>query len=474
MITLNKTTQPLSTYALRCSSVLGVGILCFSTLGLPSGDALAQSYVAAQRPALIITSTPVPESLKNVDIITPAPAMPVPLHAQNVSYRPANTARANDVPGVNSELYTKPVQVREIRKEDVVNNTYFDQKETLVTRKVNQIKQDMKNLQVLATDLAQRLGGLEKRNENQSAEYYTAIATINTQLQSGTTPGNPRLMEKLSIAERELEDMSLGINDFNDIALAASQASSEAGFLLEEARAAYSIFGAIEEDHIELAKTEDGINNTVVMIDRVLNTVNDDLRRMAAYVSSERHNLRVLSLGVANGDLYGKSFGSQPFTMAQPFSLDSDNRGPDGLIASDRVSPPIYDYDQAGTIEAENLMASTSSGVPMATQATQPLVGPRALAKIRFDRPDVQYEQPVYTAVNEALRRYPNARFDLVAVHPSGGNAAQAAIESTRSRRNAERVLRALTQMGLPAEKIDLSYDEDSTIDVNEVRIYIR
>ncbi len=493
MINSSKTASFLSVTALRGSFAIGGAALVFAGFCGLSATAQAQSYTAAQRPALIITSQPVPESLKNINsipmsaprsVITPVPTpvavrqpassapvsiippvrRPVQNPVQTVSYAAPPRARVdvsngvNDVQAINPALYSKPVQVREIKKQDIIGTDYFSESETLVTRKVAQIKQDMKALQVKTTALARRLQSLEKDNENQSAEYYAAVATISTQLQSGTTPGNPRLMKKLAIAEQELEAMSSGIDNFNNIALQASEAASESEFLLEEARAAYGIFGAIEEDHVELAKAEDGINNTVVMVDRVLNTVNDDLGRMAAYINSERHNLRVLSLGVANGDLYGKSFGGQPFNMAQQFSLGGDNRAPDGLVSGDRVRGPSY---------AQN-------DVNNAAPAPQALSGPRALAKIRFDRPDVQYEQPVYTAVNEALRRYPNARFDLVAVHPTGGNAAQNAIESTRSRRNAERVLRALTQMGLPNNQIDLSYDEDQNIDVNEVRIYVR
>ncbi|MCD8497866.1 MAG: hypothetical protein LRZ85_07170 [Alphaproteobacteria bacterium] len=102
------------------------------------------------------------------------------------------------------------------------------------------------------------------------------------------------------------------------------------------------------------------------------------------------------------------------------------------------------------------------------------LSGPRALVKIKFDRPDVNYEQALYIAVSEALQRYPNARFDLVAVHPTEGNAAKVAIESTRARRNAERVLRSLTQIGLPADRVDLSYAKSEEARFNEVHLYVR
>ena len=99
---------------------------------------------------------------------------------------------------------------------------------------------------------------------------------------------------------------------------------------------------------------------------------------------------------------------------------------------------------------------------------------PRPLVKIRFDRENVDYEQPVYIALNEAMEKFPDARFELVAVYPSEGNAAQAAIESTKSRRNAERVLRSMTQMGLPMDKVDISYAASSDASSSEVHIYVR
>src|SRR3546814_4145350 len=58
---------------------------------------------------------------------------------------------------------------------------------------------------------------------------------------------------------------------------------------------------------------------------------------------------------------------------------------------------------------------------------------------LRFDRPDVEYQQALYTAVNRALERRPQAVFDLVAVAPSRGSAAQAAANTTTARRNADR-----------------------------------
>jgi hypothetical protein len=78
-------------------------------------------------------------------------------------------------------------------------------------------------------------------------------------------------------------------------------------------------------------------------------------------------------------------------------------------------------------------------------------------------------------AVNEAMQRYPSARFELVAVYPTGStNAAESSIESTRARRNAEKVLRTLTQMGLTMDRVDLSYLPSKEVQTSEVHLYVR
>ena len=77
-------------------------------------------------------------------------------------------------------------------------------------------------------------------------------------------------------------------------------------------------------------------------------------------------------------------------------------------------------------------------------------------------------------AVQNAMQRYPNGRFELIAVHPTSGNPAQLAIESTRARRNAEKVLRTLTQMGVSMDKIDLSNAPSAQATNSEVHLFLR
>jgi len=93
---------------------------------------------------------------------------------------------------------------------------------------------------------------------------------------------------------------------------------------------------------------------------------------------------------------------------------------------------------------------------------------------IRFDRDDVPYEEPLFTAVSEALNRRPSAAFDLVSVVPQRGTPAQVALNANNARRNAERVLRNLTAMGLPSDRISLSATTSTETTSSEVHVYVR
>ncbi len=350
---------------------------------------------------------------------------------------------------VKSGVYSKPNRVREITSGEVMGRTYYEPEQTVVGDKVKDLESQLGVLQSSVSSLIADVNNVQKQNQGKAAQYYADVATISTQLQSGTTPGNPRLVKRLQQAETNLENLAGSVDTLNGLAAEASNRASESAYLLEATRAAYSLSGAIEEDHVRLAELEDAVNSTSVIIERLLNNVSDDITRTATYLSSERNNLRALATGVQNGDLYGKSLGNRPFSSA-------------GVTQASATSDMSMDNGMNG-----GMSATPAVGGGMAA-------GMRPLVKIRFDKPEVNYEQPVYMAVNEALQRYPNARFELVAVNPSKGNAAEVAIESTRARRNAEKVLRTLTQMGLNLERINLSYMQSPEATSSEVHLYIK
>lgn len=371
-------------------------------------------------PTLVVTSQPISS------VVAP----------QAVPTSPASPVVAARMPQVDDKLYSKPVRLQDITPERVLNPDYFEPVNTLTAEKIHDIQDKMYTLQSDIADSATQLQTLETVGQDLAANYYAAVATINTQLQSGTTPGNPRLKSRLTLAEDALDILSGNIADYNKMAIQISDLASVANFLQEEARAAYGLPGSVEEDHVQLAQLEDSLTNTSIAIERLLNNVNDNITRAAAYMSSERANLRTLSLAISTGDLYGKSLSNRPFSMAGTTSI---------------LNEVMYD----GMIGARPPSA-------------------RPLLKIRFDRPDVDYTQALYMSISEAMEKYPGAQFELVAVSPGMGNPARLAIESTKARRNAERVLRNMVQMGVDTNRVKLANLTEDNIQYNEVHLYIR
>ena len=153
------------------------------------------------------------------------------------------------------------------------------------------------------------------------------------------------------------------------------------------------------------------------------------LTRHTAYANNERRNLTTLSLSIKNGEMFG---------------------------------PPLASRAYAPTTSAPRRQAAASG------HARQPLV------VIRFDRPDVPYMQALYTAVSQALEQRPAAAFDVVSIVPNKGTPAQVALKTNESKRNAERVFRSLSEMGLPGDRVTLSTTTSTMVHTNEVHLYVR
>jgi hypothetical protein len=107
-------------------------------------------------------------------------------------------------------------------------------------------------------------------------------------------------------------------------------------------------------------------------------------------------------------------------------------------------------------------------GESTAAQGTPPLV------VIRFDKPEVAYEKPLYEAMNAALSQQPGAMFYVVAIAPPQVTAAGLATAQAESAGNIERVVTAMTKMGLPASRISVSSTTNAIAKVNEVRVFVR
>ena len=306
---------------------------------------------------------------------------------------------------------------------------------TDVGRKIGAMRTDLSRLQTSVSSYNGQLQKIRGETVSNAQRYHSSVATINSRLQVGTTPGNPILVQQWNTAQQQLDSISSDVAKMNTLANQVASDSSTAAYLLETTRATYGLSGAVDEDHRQLSVLEDDVNRSVVLVDRLLNELNDDVTRQMNYLANERRNLSTMSLAIKNGELLGSSLANRAYDVNTPISGGR---------------------------------ATAASSSPAELAARRPLV------VIRFDRQDVDYQQALYTAVNRALERRPQAMFDLVAVAPNRGTAAQAAANTTVARRNAENVMRSLTGMGLPASRLSLSATSSADAQSSEVHLYVR
>jgi hypothetical protein len=165
---------------------------------------------------------------------------------------------------------------------------------------------------------------------------------------------------------------------------------------------------------------EDQTSQTIVMIDRLLRETSDAIQRQTAYLANERANLTTLAAAIKSGDFYG------------------------------------------------GVTSSLGVGGPQTTMAGAPLV------VVKFDRPNVDYQQILYAALNQALQNRPGANFQVVAVSPTRGTAASVQIAQSTARRHAQDVMRTMTDMGVPATRLNVASTTDPNATASEVRVFVR
>jgi hypothetical protein len=301
---------------------------------------------------------------------------------------------------------------------------------TFVGKKVEAMAQDLGKLKGAVGRLDSRMREIRGDTTDATQRYLNILAVMNSKLQVGTTPGNPLLVQQWNEAQQQLKRIETNISRMNSLSNDAGAEASVAGYLLDSVRATFTLSGAVDEDHVQLRALEDEVNQSVVTIDRLLNELSDDLNRQTSHLASERRNLTAMSISIKNGERYGSSLMNRALAQAE-------------------------------------VKASMAARSPLSPDS-------RPLVVIRFDRPNVQYEQALYDAVSRALDRKPETAFDLVAVHPKAGSAAQVILNSTAARRNAETVLRTLVEMGLPATRMNLTSISSPAAQANEVRVYVR
>ncbi|MAN62060.1 MAG: hypothetical protein CMI60_08940 [Parvibaculum sp.] len=302
---------------------------------------------------------------------------------------------------------------------------------TPVGARVAQLRGDLGRLQTAMNTRSAELESIRSQTSTHASAYHASKAGIEAKLQVGTTPGNPNLVSAWNQTQAELDQMARDINNMTALSTAIAGDASTATYLLDTIQATFGLSGAVDADHVQLETLQDNTKQTIVVINSLLSELREDTARQTTYLANERAALNTLSNAIKRGQIYGGGLSVSQTPLAAP-----------RLAAAPRAAGEV--------------------------PGTPPLV------TIRFDRPDVEYERSLYTALSQALELRPGAEFTVLSVSPAGGTAANVQLAQSQSRENAERVFRSMSDMGLPPDRVQLSATTSSGVSANEVRIYVR
>ncbi|MEQ9446904.1 MAG: hypothetical protein RJS98_15175, partial [Rhodospirillaceae bacterium] len=221
---------------------------------------------------------------------------------------------------------------------------------TFVNQKVSQFNSELNQLRSTLSVRNNQLEAIRSQTVGNASTYHGMVGNIKSRLQVGTTPGNPQLMSQWRSSQEQLNRIEGDIASMNQLAAQVAADSAMSSYLLDSVRAAYSLTGAVDDDHRRLRGLEDEVNQTTVTIERLLTELKTDIGRQQKFVATERENLMALAGDINSGQLYG----------------------------SQRAS---------------------SSGMQMASATPGDFSQRRPLVVIRFDRQDVAYEPALYQAV---------------------------------------------------------------------------
>lgn len=297
---------------------------------------------------------------------------------------------------------------------------------TFVGQKVLTFRNELSQLQTSIKNNNEQLQKIRKSVVSNALQYHKTVGMVEAKLQVGTTPGNPRMYDLLSSAQNNIQTMSSNLVSLNQLAASISADTANTDYLSEAIRSAYTISGAVDEDHAHLRTLENEANQTSVLMHSLLNEVNGDVARQQQYIDTANNNLSSLNSAVKIG-----SFG-----VTNP-SLSS----------------------RSATLARGPILAGASQNALMANASARPLF------TVNFADSNVKYQDGLKQAVSNAVAKKSNASFDVVAVNPLKGQTAQ---------NYASQIFQEIIALGVSADKVNITSRTDTAATAPQVMVFVR
>jgi hypothetical protein len=274
-----------------------------------------------------------------------------------------------------------------------------------------------------------------------ASAYEAAAGAVRTGVQSGKATGDAALLGHWTDAQAALAQMDRSMAQLVALSVQSSQDAASAGYIGDSAKRAAALQGsAADQQRLAAIATDAAATEEAARTQKT--AVASEIEKQTAGVTRDRAELMRLALAIEGA----------PASSAAPHAA--------------AVKPAAARIAKAAPVH------SGTSAPPASPPGD--LDGKSPLVVIRFDQPNVPYDEPVRKAAALALQRKPTAIFDVVASAPAEGAPDAVASAREKSKADAEGVVRSLMNAGVPSNQLTLTLATPETGKAAEVRIFVR
>ena len=321
---------------------------------------------------------------------------------------------------------------------------------TVVGRKVAEFKNELNQIRSLLNKESETLVKLRADVTANITKYNEIMAAMETKLQLGTTPANPKMVALYNNAQNVLQENETAVEGLNTLSADTAALGTQLAALISSLRETYTVPGALDEDHANLRVLENGAEQTAVAVKNMMAEVMID----SAQQKSAVQNARARLLGMNNAIAHGSFRTDNALILVQPQAIQPQPRPQTMKQPLPKINAPVK--------------ASVKSKAPQKVAAPVKAVKHAPLFKIEFNAEDVRYKNDLESAINKALAANAQAKFKVEAVNPLETAA------TADSKKYAAEVFAEMINLGVAPEDITIVSRAASDVKTPLVNVYAK
>lgn len=326
---------------------------------------------------------------------------------------------------------------------------------TVVGRKVAEFRNELNQIRSQLNKDSETLVKLRADVTANITKYNEIMAAMETKLQLGTTPANPKMVALYNNAQNVLQENETLVENLNALSADTAALGTQLAALISSVRETYAVPGALDEDHANLRVLENGAEQTAVAVKNMMAEVMVDSAQQKAATQNARARLLGMNGAIAHG-----SFGFEnAVILSQPLPR------PQVMQQAPRpqtVKQPLPKLNAPVKAVKTQAKPQEKAGAPVKAVKNAPLF------KVEFNTEDINYKKDLESAINKALAANAQAKFKVEAVNPLKTAA------TADSKKYAAEIFAEMINLGIAPEDITIVSRAGSDVKIPFVNVYTK